>query len=727
MRILKYILVLIVLWAVLLAGLKGCGNNPWPKGMAESNTFFTSFSAQIKSLDPATANYVHESAVMDNILEAPLSYDYLARPYRLIPSLLEAIPEPQYFDAKGKVLSDETDVSEVARVEYVLKLKPGVMWQPHPCFAADAKALVREPRRPQDFGPMETRELTAWDFKTGFVRLCDPRLASSVYSTFKGFVAGMEETSQAVAEAVAAEDVRRLAAGEGRAELEIRPSVPNYRAIPCVGCEVLDDHTVRFTLVRKYPQFRYWLAMHYLAPVPQEALEFYHRPDATVAGLSYEHWPLGTGAFLLEECEPNSRIVLARNPNYREVYYPTEGSEEDRMAGRLEDVGRKLPFVDRVVFNYERESIPNWLKFQQGYYDCSGIPNDMFDNAVAMNPTSGELALSGAMAERGMQLIRQVPPISYYFAFNMIDPVVGGLEPAKRALRQALSMVLDMDEYVTIFKNGNGVPAQGIIPPGVFGYELDSKHFNSILNVWDEADDAPRRRRLEEARALMEQAGFPGGVNPSTGAPLVIHLDHAAAGLPDFKNRFQWLARRFALLGVVLEERASDLNRNRERLNKGDWQFLFERGWVADYPDPENFLFLFYGENGRVKSGGRGFNYTNYESSEFDALFRQLEAMPEGEERLELIRQAEDILREDAPKCWGYHPVNVTLVHHWLHNYLPPTICYDNLKYLRIDGAERVNAQREWNRPRRWPILSLAALFTLVWLFHFKFVMRNSK
>jgi hypothetical protein len=90
--------------------------------------------------------------------------------------------------------------------------------------------------------------------------------------------------------------------------------------------------------------------------------------------------------------------------------------------------------------------------------------------------------------------------------------------------------------------------------------------------------------------------------------------------------------------------------------------------------------------------------------------------MPEGTERLALIHQAESILCEDAPKCWGYHPVNVTLVHRWLHNYLPPTIAYDNLKYLRIDSQERAAAQREWNRPRRWPILALAVLGSLTWL-----------
>ena len=166
-RFAETILVLALLWGLLLAGLHTCTNDPWPKELADSNTFFTSYSAQIKSLDPATANYVHESAVMDNLLEAPLGYDYLARPYRLVPVLLSQVPEPQYFDENGERLSGDPPTESVARVEYLLKLRPGIRWQPHPCFAQDARPLVKDPRRPQDFGPSATRGLTAWDLKVG--------------------------------------------------------------------------------------------------------------------------------------------------------------------------------------------------------------------------------------------------------------------------------------------------------------------------------------------------------------------------------------------------------------------------------------------------------------------------------------------------------------------------------------------------------------------------------
>ena len=186
MRGIRRLILLLLAWAAALLCHRGCTNNPWPTKLApESDTLFLSYAAQIKTLDPTTLNYVHEGAVTGNVSEPALTYHYLARPYRLIPQLLEELPQVAYWDAEGKPLEGDPPAEAVARCEYTLRLKPGIRFQPHPCFAeaAQVHALVKSPKTPADFGPAETRELEAADFKTALVRLCDARLSTSVFST----------------------------------------------------------------------------------------------------------------------------------------------------------------------------------------------------------------------------------------------------------------------------------------------------------------------------------------------------------------------------------------------------------------------------------------------------------------------------------------------------------------------------------------------------------------
>ena len=155
-------------------------------------------------------------------------------------------------------------------------------------------------------------------------------------------------------------------------------------------------------------------------------------------------------------------------------------------------------------------------------------------------------------------------------------------------------------------------------------------------------------------------------------------------------------------LGIVLEERLTDLNRFRDKVNKGDWQLLFS-GWVADYPDPENFLFLYASENSAAASQGGGSNKTNYSSPEFDKVFHQLETMNNGPERMELIQKALRILQEDAPCCWAYHPKSLVLTHGWLKNYKPHHMAKTFKKCLRIDAEARNAFRRKYNQPILWP------------------------
>ncbi|MEK7735327.1 MAG: peptide ABC transporter substrate-binding protein, partial [Pseudomonadota bacterium] len=148
--------------------------------------------------------------------------------------------------------------------------------------------------------------------------------------------------------------------------------------------------------------------------------------------------------------------------------------------------------------------------------------------------------------------------------------------------------------------------------------------------------------------------------------------------------------------------RATDYNRFQEKMRKGDAQ-LFEWGWNADYPDPENFLFLLYGPNKKV--GGEGENASNYDNPEFNRLFEKLKNLDDGPERLHLIGQALEVARRDAPWIWGVHPRQYTLDHAWLHNAKPHQMANNTLKYLRLDPALRRERREAWNRPVRWPLV----------------------
>src|SRR5262249_2901463 len=133
--------------------------------------------------------------------------------------------------------------------------------------------------------------------------------------------------------------------------------------------------------------------------------------------------------------------------------------------------GRRLPLLDEIRFTREKESIPRFNKFLQGYYDDSGIIKESFDAVIVHG------GLSPEMKARGIRLDKEVEPAVFYIGFNMEDPVVGAPAGDKgRKLRQAMSLAVDAQDYLRLFTNGRGVLAQTPLPPGLFGYDKDYKN-----------------------------------------------------------------------------------------------------------------------------------------------------------------------------------------------------------------------------------------------------------
>ncbi len=696
---------LAVVWAVIALPAVAAWNNPYPATDAGKNILYNAFRERPKHLDPARAYSSNEYEFIAQIYEPPFQYHYLKRPYTLVPLTAVAVPEPVYLDRQRQRLPHTAPASAIAYSVYEVRLRPGIRYQPHPAFARDDQekyryhALTeRELARAYtiaDFPETGTRELTAADYVYQIKRLAHPKLHSPIQSVMNDYIVGLRAYAKTLKKAY--DDVAR-----GREEGVFL----DLRDYPLPGVEALDRYTYRITIHGKYPQFRYWMAMPFFAPMPWEADRFFSQPGMAAKNLTLDWYPVGTGAYMLTENNPNRRMVLERNPNYHDERYPAEGEPEDADKDLLRDAGQPLPFIDRAVFSLEKEGIPYWNKFLQGYYDRSGVLAESFDQAVRFTG-SGDTEVSDEMKQRGIRLLTSVATSTYYMGFNMLDPVVGGYGERARRLRQAISIVVDYEEQISIFRNGRGIPAQGILPPGIFGYEEGCAGINP--HVYDCVDGRLRRKPIESAKRLLAEAGYPDGVDPKTGRTLLLYFDTPAIG-PEEKAQLDWTRKQFAKLGIQLVVRATDYNRFQEKMRKGDAQ-IFIWGWNADYPDPENFLFLLYGPNKRV--GHDGENTANYENPEFDRLFERAKNMDNGPARLAVIRQMMAIARRDAPWLWGVHPKQFLLEHAWVSNAKPNHMANNTLKYLRLEPALRDVRREAWNRPVVWPLVAVAGLLAV--------------
>lgn len=671
-------------------------NNPYSPEDAARNALYTVFTERPKHLDPVQSYSSNEIQFTAQIYESPLQYHYLKRPYVLIPATAKEMPTVRYFDAQGNQLPDDARAGNIAYSSYEISIRPGILFQPHPAFAVDVQGngLFHELNQQEltsihklsDFPQTGTRELVADDYVYQIKRLAHPKLHSPIYGLMADYIAGLREYAEVLKQAEQNQSAEKDF-------LDLR----NY---PLEGVQAVDRYTYRIAVIGKYPQFVYWLAMPFFAPIPWEADRFYSQRGLIQKNITLDWYPVGTGPYMLTENDPNLRMVLEKNPNFHDEYYPADGTSEDEESGLIADAGKKLPFIDKIVFVREKESIPRWNKFLQGYYDASGIGSDSFDQAIQLIG-QGEATVTEAMAEQGIRLETAIAASTYYMGFNMLDPVVGGGDEksreSARKLRQAISIAVDYEEFISIFANGRGMPAQSPISPGIAGYREGEEGINPVVYDW--VNGQPRRKSIQTAKALLAQAGYPNGIDQRTGAPLILYFDVTARSAED-RSRLDWMRKQFQKLNIQLVVRSTDYNRFQDKIRKGNAQ-IFEWGWNADYPDAENFLFLLYGPQRKV--GNSGENAANYHNAEYDRLFEQMKNMEDGPERQRIIDRMIDILRFDAPWLWGYHPKDYGLYHSWYQNVKPNRISNNNLKYFKIDAELRAQKRKEWNEPVLWP------------------------
>ncbi|HIP81143.1 MAG TPA: peptide ABC transporter substrate-binding protein [Leucothrix mucor] len=681
-------------------------NNPHPATKAKQDVLFSSFSLPPKHLDPVISYSSNEWAIISHVYEPPLQYNYLKRPYELEPLTLTQMPSVRYLDKENNEV--DKDSSAVVFSEYTLTLRDDITFQNHPSFTKDneEKLLYGNLNETQiadissldDFKKTASRGLLASDYEYAIKRMAVRQYHSPILDTMTEYVVGLSEYSKEIT----------AFAKQKKKDKQLL----DLRSHKISGVTAVDDHTLRIKIKGHYPQFLYWLSMNFFAPIPWEADLFYQQPALIKKNLTLNWFPVGTGPYMLVENNPNKQMRLLKNPNYHDDFYPKISAEEAKKsavpAELLKDAGQKMPFINEVIYSLEKESIPLWNKFLQGYYDASGISSESFDQVVQVS-SSGAMGLSQEMKDKGISLRGSIQPTVYYMAFNMVDPVIGGYTESAKKLRQAISIAIDQEEYISIFRNERGLAAQGPIPPGIFGHKKDQAGTNTVVYNWKNGERV--RKPLDDAKKLMAEAGYPNGVAKDTGKPLTLYYDSASSG-PDSRAEMDWYRKQFSKLGIQLVIRATDYNRFQDKVRKAKTQ-IFSWGWNADYPDPENFLFLLYGGNATSNTNGSGINSSNYQNPEFDKLFDEIKTMENSPERLSKVKQMIQIARQDSPWVWGFHPKSMGLFHSWYGNVLPNDMANNTLKYKRINGDKRVAKQQKWNKPVIWP-LAIFVLFILL-------------
>jgi ABC-type transport system substrate-binding protein len=431
--------------------------------------------------------------------------------------------------------------------------------------------------------------------------------------------------------------------------------------------------------------------MPFTTPMAWEAVAYY---DGKEGRPNLSDRAVGTGPFRLALYEKQHRFTLERNEAWYGrapenagapgTVFPAEIDKDDIEARRIDPAyaGRRLPFLDEVRYIREKESIPRFNKFLQGYYDDSGIIKESFD-AVIVN---GEL--SAEMKARGIRLDKEVEPSVFYLGFNMEDATVGAPAGDKgRKLRQAMSLVIDAPEFLRLFTNGRGVPAQSPLPPGIFGYD------KGYRNPFRQSD-------LKRARELLAEAGYRNGIDPATGRPLKLSFDTGNTTAEAFLQ-YEFLVTAWRQLGLDAAINATTYNQFQQKVRQGAYQ-IFQWGWIADFPDPENFLFLLVCENARSKTQGP--NTAGFCDPDFDALYRTMKNMPSDAKRAAVIRQMLAILERERPWIELFHREDYALRHAWVLNSKSMGISVPTQKYEDVDPRLRVQMQAAWNAPVRWPL-----------------------
>jgi oligopeptide transport system substrate-binding protein len=530
-------------------------------------TNYTSYAANIKSLDPAEIGDTESGDIAGNVFECLYNYSYDKQKYEL---------EDALADGGYQTTPDGLSIT--------IRIKRGVHFY-------DPDQVVF----PDGVGP----EVTADDFIYSWKRVCNFHLGitANYAQMFQGHIRGIDDWFAYTQSCKT-------------------PNLIDWSK-PISGLTAPDRYTLKIKLVTPFPQFQFNLAMIPTAVVCRAVVEHY--------GDHFRNHPVGTGPYILKKHLLEQQILFVENPVYR-------GGGTVQSGTKLTDAER-LPHIKRVQYDYFTEELPRWYNFLDGMLDSNGIPKDTFQQAIHLG--SGDLTED--MTRQGIRLIKSPEPQISYTGFNMTDPVVGKNKP----LRQAISMAYNRAKYIELYLNGRGVEANGPIPPGFPTYDANR------VDPYSKFDLAAARAKMKEAEAIN------GGPIPTLHM-LIGATDTGATQDGDF------FTAQMKQIGLNVDIDYTTWARFLQMIDEKQAQ-VYDLGWVADYPDEQDFWQLFYGKNG----GPGGLNSCNYSNPAFDALYEKTQSMNPSPERDKLYEQMQDMVVEDCPWVFKFYPQTYLLYHDW--------------------------------------------------------------
>ena len=502
------------------------------------------------NFDPIALSDIYSRIVTSHIFEGLYGYDPLARPALIRPLVAAGMPE----------------IGNDFRT-FVVHIKPGIFFADDPAFGG------------------KPRELVAQDFVYTLERAADPATRSPNWASLnQNNIVGLAAQRQRALDAHAPFD---------------------YDA-PVSGLRATGRYTLRIELAEPRPRFVELLAQGDLyGAVAREVVQAY--------GTAIGAHPVGTGPFRLVEWRRASRIVLERNPTYRDVAYDAQPAAGDAAGQALlaRFKGRKLPMIDRVEIAVIENDQPRWLSFVNGDADfIERVPEAFIDIAMP----EGKLARN--LQKKHIQAVRQLMPDENLTVFNMEDPVVGGDSAEHVALRRAIALGIDTVRENRIARHGQMIPAQSQAVPYTSGYD---PAFTSEMSQFDRG----------RARALLDLYGYAdrdhdGWREQPDGSPLLLLINNQSDPASHLLGEL-W-QRNMTALGIRTEFRIAQWPENLRAARAGRFM-IWDVNNQATRPDGQTqFEYLYSPSAGN-------FNLARFHSKEFDAIYEKLLVLPDGPER----------------------------------------------------------------------------------------------